>query len=140
MRYLSVVLAIVLPLSVSNAKKKIYHSIIHVPHQKEIFATLTLFSLFASGGAAVVHWLDNVSITRFFSEFVSPSFWCLSDEVASILVLKTLYNGFRLRQFPGSWLWKLSDLTYVFHAVKADLDYQVYDLHRKYGTRFYVFI
>ena len=30
-------------------------------------------------------------------------------------------------------LWKLSDLTYVFHAVKGDLHSRVYDLHRTYG-------
>lgn len=30
-------------------------------------------------------------------------------------------------------MWKLSDLTYVFHAIKGDLDYRVYDLHRKHG-------
>ena len=30
-------------------------------------------------------------------------------------------------------MWTFSDFTYVYHAIKGDLDYQVYNLHRRYG-------
>jgi hypothetical protein len=48
--------------------------------------------------------------------------------------LKGVYNIYRLRKFPGGIRWALSDLTYVYHALKGDLHLQVIELHRKYGT------
>jgi hypothetical protein len=70
MRYLSVLLAIVPPLFVSRAEEKVYHVIVHVPRQKEIFATLTLFATYAIGGALVVYWLGIMSVVQFMGEFV----------------------------------------------------------------------
>lgn len=109
--------------------RKIYHFTIHVPRQKEIFATLTIFTTIAIGGGVVVYWLDIMSVIRFVCEFVCPRYWSYADEITSIIVLKLVYNGLRFRGYPGEWWWKLSDLTYVFHAIKGDLDHRVCDLH-----------
>lgn len=55
-------------------------------------------------------------------------------QIGFILAFKTLYNAYHFRQFPGKLSWALSDLTFVYHAARGDLHYQILDLHRKYGT------
>ena len=49
------------------------------------------------------------------------------------MLLKIVYNQFRLRQFPGKFNWCLSDLVYVYYASKGDIHYRILDLHQKYG-------
>lgn len=136
MRYLVPLLAIVHPFFVSPAEER----------------RIILWFIYPTKRRFSLHWLCSprlqLAVAQLFIGWVlcrlsdssanlyAPVLQSWSDEITSIIVLKLLYNGLRLRHYPGGWLWKLSDLTYVFHAIKGDLDRHVYDLHTKYGTLF----
>jgi len=98
-----------------------YHFVVQVPRQKPVHATLSALTCFGSLGALITFRFGS-SILTFEWQFL-----------ALILLFKAVYNAFRLRQFPRSLTWTLSDMTYVFHAAKGDLHYQILSLHQKYG-------
>jgi len=119
--YITITLALVLQPHLSS-NRKVYHQIAHVGRQKDVITLCIQFAVFSLGNYFILY-------------FLSPTYSLLYELqlVGFILMFKGIYNIYRLRQFPGRTLWALTDFTYVFHATKGDLHYQLLDMHSKYG-------
>ena len=119
--YINITIALVLPFGLS-INWKVYHQIAHVGGQKNIITLCILFTVFSLVSYFILYFLN-----------ATYSFTYELQLVFCILMFKGIYNIYRHRQFPTKMLWALTDFTYVFHAAKGDLHYQLLDMHHKYG-------